>query len=74
MGIGLEVADNCFHQIIQGLMILYDLATRKSVIINDHRLAMALAVVGLRVPGIGIQNESCLNKSFPNFWELWDNL
>jgi 3-phosphoshikimate 1-carboxyvinyltransferase len=41
---------------------------------NDHRLAMALAVVGLRVPGIWLKNESCVNKSFPNFWELWDKL
>lgn len=39
---------------------------------NDHRLAMSLAVVGLRVPGITIQNKKCVNKSFPGFWELWD--
>jgi len=41
---------------------------------NDHRLAMSLAVVGLRVPGIRIKNERCVNKSFPRFWELWDRL
>ena len=41
---------------------------------NDHRLAMAMAVVGLKVPGVEIRNESCVNKSFPNFWELWDKL
>lgn len=41
---------------------------------NDHRLAMALAVIGLRVPGIGLKNDLCVSKSFPNFWELWDNL
>jgi 3-phosphoshikimate 1-carboxyvinyltransferase len=41
---------------------------------NDHRLAMSLAIVGLKVPGIKIKQESCVNKSFPNFWELWDNL
>lgn len=41
---------------------------------NDHRLAMSLAVVGLRVSGITIKNESCVNKSFPNFWELWEGL
>jgi 3-phosphoshikimate 1-carboxyvinyltransferase len=39
---------------------------------NDHRLAMSLAVVGLRVPGVGINGEGCVNKSFPRFWELWD--
>lgn len=41
---------------------------------NDHRLAMSLAVVGLKVPGIRIREEGCVNKSFPGFWELWDRL
>jgi 3-phosphoshikimate 1-carboxyvinyltransferase len=41
---------------------------------NDHRLAMALAIVGLRIPGINIENETCVNKSFPHFWELWDRM
>ena len=41
---------------------------------NDHRLAMSLAVVGLRVPGIKIKDDNCVNKSFPGFWELWDKL
>lgn len=40
----------------------------------DHRLAMSLAVVGLRVPGIRIKEEGCVNKSFSRFWELWDKL
>lgn len=38
---------------------------------DDHRLAMSLAVVGLKVPGIRIQNPACVNKSFPQFWDLW---
>jgi 3-phosphoshikimate 1-carboxyvinyltransferase len=41
---------------------------------DDHRLAMSLAVVGLKVPRIQIQNEHCVAKSFPRFWEFWDNL
>ena len=41
---------------------------------NDHRLAMSAAVVGLKVPGVQIKNENCVNKSFPRFWELWDRL
>ena len=35
---------------------------------------MAIPIVGLRVTRIPIQNESCMNKSFPNFWELWDKI
>jgi len=38
---------------------------------DDHRLAMSLAVVGLKVPGVRIQNPACVNKSFPEFWDLW---
>jgi len=41
---------------------------------NDHRLAMSLAIIGLRVPGIRIKDENCVEKSFPLFWDLWDSL
>ena len=41
---------------------------------EDHRIAMSLAVVGLRVPKISIRGEDCVNKSFPGFWELWYGL
>ena len=36
---------------------------------NDHRMAMSLALIGLKLPGIKIQNPECVNKSFPEFWE-----
>ena len=39
---------------------------------NDHRLAMSLAIVGLRIEGIRIINETCVDKSFPTFWDVWD--
>ena len=41
---------------------------------DDHRLAMSLAVIGLRVPGIRIRQAECVNKSFPLFWDSWDRL
>jgi 3-phosphoshikimate 1-carboxyvinyltransferase len=41
---------------------------------NDHRIAMSLAVVGLRIPGLSIRGEGCVNKSFPGFWEMWYGL
>jgi len=41
---------------------------------DDHRLAMALAILGLRTPGIKIKDEQCVSKSFPDFWRLWDGL
>jgi 3-phosphoshikimate 1-carboxyvinyltransferase len=36
---------------------------------NDHRMAMSLALIGLKVPGIKIRNPECVNKSFPGFWD-----
>ena len=36
---------------------------------NDHRIAMSFAVLGLATPGICIQDEGCVDKSFPGFWE-----
>jgi 3-phosphoshikimate 1-carboxyvinyltransferase len=41
---------------------------------DDHRLAMALAVLGLRTPGVKIRDEQCVSKSFPDFWKQWDEL
>ncbi len=41
---------------------------------NDHRLAMSLAVIGLRVPGIRIRQPECVSKSFPLFWDYWERL
>lgn len=36
---------------------------------NDHRIAMAFAVLTLRYPDLVIQNPETVSKSFPNFWE-----
>jgi 3-phosphoshikimate 1-carboxyvinyltransferase len=41
---------------------------------GDHRMAMSFAVAGLAVPGIVIEDEHCVEKSFPNFWEVFDSL
>ncbi|HLO33176.1 MAG TPA: 3-phosphoshikimate 1-carboxyvinyltransferase [Anaerolineales bacterium] len=37
---------------------------------NDHRMAMAFSLIGLRVPGIVIENPACVSKTFPNFFEI----
>lgn len=36
---------------------------------NDHRVAMAFAIIGLERPGITIADRSCVAKSWPGFWE-----
>lgn len=35
---------------------------------QDHRMAMSLALVGLRQPGIIINDPGCTAKTYPNFW------
>jgi 3-phosphoshikimate 1-carboxyvinyltransferase len=35
---------------------------------DDHRVAMCFSTLGLRVPGIHIQDPSCVKKTFPNFY------
>jgi 3-phosphoshikimate 1-carboxyvinyltransferase len=41
---------------------------------DDHRIAMSFAVAGLAVPGITIANPQCVEKSFPSFWEVFEEL
>ena len=41
---------------------------------NDHRMAMAFALIGLRVDGVRIENPSCVSKTFPNYFEVLDTL
>jgi len=41
---------------------------------NDHRIAMAFSVAGLVVDNMIIENQSCVNKSFPTYWEVFETL
>ena len=36
---------------------------------DDHRMAMSLALAGLVVPGVLIENPACVGKTFPGYWE-----
>lgn len=41
---------------------------------KDHRIAMSFAVAGLVVPGVFIKDERCVEKSFPDFWNVFEKL
>ncbi len=41
---------------------------------GDHRIAMSFALAGLRIPGIVIKDERCVEKSFPDFWNVLERL
>ena len=37
---------------------------------DDHRIAMALAILGVSGVGIEIENSECVNISYPTFYEI----
>jgi 3-phosphoshikimate 1-carboxyvinyltransferase len=41
---------------------------------DDHRLAMSFALIGLRVPGIGIRDPECVRKTFPDYFARLETL
>jgi 3-phosphoshikimate 1-carboxyvinyltransferase len=41
---------------------------------DDHRLAMAFAVLGTAVDGISVDAPEVVNKSWPGFWRTYDAL
>ncbi len=36
---------------------------------DDHRMAMAFSIAGLVRPGVRIANPSCVNKTYPRYWD-----
>lgn len=36
---------------------------------DDHRMAMAFAILGLRRGGVQIMDPACVSKSYPGFWD-----
>lgn len=41
---------------------------------DDHRMAMSFALLGLRSPGIRIDDAGCVAKTFPGYWDQLEEL
>ena len=41
---------------------------------NDHRIAMAFAILGTKTGGITINKAECVSKTFPGFWGVIKDL
>ncbi|MEX0977842.1 MAG: 3-phosphoshikimate 1-carboxyvinyltransferase [Pirellulales bacterium] len=41
---------------------------------DDHRMAMSLALVGLKIKGVVIHNPECTAKTYPKFWDDLESL
>lgn len=53
-------------------MTIYPCSTFKPATVqtyNDHRMAMAFSLIGLRFDGVTIENPACVSKTFPNYFE-----
>ena len=37
---------------------------------NDHRVAMAFSLIGLKVSGIQIKDSNCVSKTFPDYFDV----
>lgn len=42
--------------------------------VDDHRIAMAMAVTALEAGPLELDSPSCVAKSFPEFWNRWGEL
>lgn len=52
-------------------------SSTEKVVVNshgDHRLAMALAVLALKRPGVVLQDSEVVSKTCPDFWQRWHDL
>ncbi len=41
---------------------------------KDHRVAMSMALIGLKSPGVEILDPGCVVKTFPDYWQRLDLL
>ena len=41
---------------------------------DDHRIAMAFALAGLRVPGVVIREPRCVAKTWPDYFAMLEQL
>ncbi|HXB96737.1 MAG TPA: 3-phosphoshikimate 1-carboxyvinyltransferase, partial [bacterium] len=41
---------------------------------GDHRVAMAFGLLGLRVPGVVIDDPDCVSKTFADYWTVMETL
>jgi 3-phosphoshikimate 1-carboxyvinyltransferase len=41
---------------------------------DDHRMAMALSLAGLRIPGVVIRDPACVSKTWPEYFSVLEGL
>jgi len=41
---------------------------------DDHRMAMSMALIGLRLPGVVLDDPGCVAKTFPTYFDVLESL
>ena len=41
---------------------------------DDHRMAMSFSLLGLKVPGMAVENPGCVAKTFPTYFDVLETL
>ena len=71
-GLGVEEGDDLL--VASDPALARKLADRNSQVrietYHDHRIAMAFALAGLRLPGIVILDPACTGKTYPGYWDM----
>jgi 3-phosphoshikimate 1-carboxyvinyltransferase len=57
-------------------IIIYPGIPKSSIVdtYDDHRMAMAFSLIGLRIEDIRIANPACTAKTFENYFEVLEGL
>jgi len=72
LGAGLTVEDT---RIVVDAPIRRDFSEPPAVTAaGDHRIAMAMAVAALSTGPVELDDPSCVAKSYPGFWKMWNTL
>lgn len=74
--LGVEVREEADGLVIQGTFAGIAPPVDEVVVetYDDHRIAMSLALVGLRRPGVVVADPGVVAKSYPAFWRDLDDL
>lgn len=76
--IGIKIEDTQNSMSIIGNPNITSIQSNQFSAHNDHRIAMSLALTDLRIKNCNIQKlidqPNVVNKSFPNFWEIWNEI
>jgi 3-phosphoshikimate 1-carboxyvinyltransferase len=69
--IGVNVQELDDGLVIEGMKSEDKIASAVIKTYDDHRIAMAFSLAGLKIPDITIENPDCVAKSFPNYWDVF---